>query len=91
MKWYLKNNKLHLTYRPPFKIRNGLKVLFYRQVDEREMTDYPVAYTDLPKSGVVDWIDGVHILQVLIRKPRWYGLLGFKWEVVEPMFPHQNR
>lgn len=66
------------------KVRDGIKIFFYRgEAQSEEPVDYPVAYTDCPKDGVLDWpFDEYKIFQVLYRRPKLGGLLGHRWEVL---------
>jgi hypothetical protein len=79
-----KENKQIIFDTAPRKGKNAIKVLFYRLVDEREKWDYPVAYADIKKGQkVFDWVEDVEILEILVKEPRYLGLFGSRWKVVD--------
>ena len=66
------------------KCRNGIKVFFYRgKIDERTMDTYPVAYADAPNDNRISWIEGMEILGLAIKIPIFFGLFGYRWEMLE--------
>lgn len=68
------------------KIRNGIRVYYSRDVNGDTATDYPIATADLPSNGIVDWVDEkFNINRVEIKRPVLFGLLGYKWEKVNPL------
>ena len=77
-----KGKTVTLTFSPnPRKVKDGIKIYHYRNVDERETTDYPIAIADSAKQ--LDWFSEHEILRVEYKRPRLFGLLGHRWEIVE--------
>lgn len=82
MKYKLENNQI-IFDRKPRKSEGGIKVYFYREVDESLPSDYPIAISDTPKGKTMDWVEGMKILRIEYRKPIFFGLFGYKYEIVE--------
>ena len=83
MEYTLSKDKKTITFnRVPKKVKNGVRVLFYREVDERKTHDYPVALADTPKTNKMDWV-GCHIHSIQINQPTLLGIFRKKWQVVD--------
>ena len=61
------------------KIKDGVRVYLYGSCK------YEYAYADRPKDGLLDWLDKYNdiIDRVEIKVPKLFGLLGYKWVVLE--------
>lgn len=79
-----KKNKELIIYPSMVKMKNGIKVYFYRKEKHgKNDNDYPVAYADTPKGYSIDFPFDFKILGVEVKRKRWFGLLGYYWEVLE--------
>ena len=84
MKWWYnkEENKIYFTKKLP-KMKNGIRVYFYRgSRGSDDRADYPIATSDTQKENSISWFDdddNVKILDILIKKKRGFGLLGYYW------------
>lgn len=85
MKYYHdKQNKKIIFSKPLKKCRDGVKVYFFRNVDETKTHDYPVATANTERGQKeLSWFDNYEITGVLIKQKRFLGIFGSKWKVIE--------
>lgn len=70
--------------KPVRKGKNVIKVYFNRNVDEREQSDYPLAYTSSERNQkIFDWIDGFEIIDIIINQKRFFGLIDCWVQVIK--------
>lgn len=79
---YNKEEKTVIFSKPIKKGKDNIKIYFYRNIDERDTYDYPVATTNANGTNKFDWLSGFDIMGINIKQPKLFGLLGNKWEVV---------
>lgn len=71
--WKLENKEIVFS-KPLKKRKDGIKVWFYRNPKiEIKSADYPVCFTDSKRRKNYAWLDGFEILDVAIKKRRWWG------------------
>lgn len=74
----IENDKI--IFNQPIKGKNAIKVYFYRLgLDESTQSDLPICTTDGNGTNEYQWVNGVNILTIHIKKKRLFGLLGYKW------------
>lgn len=81
MKYRVDGDKIVFD-KPIKKGKDNIRVYFYREVDERQATDYPIATANSNGTNTYDWADGVKIFNIDIRIPKFFGLIKGKWERV---------
>ena len=77
-----KENNLLIINTKLYNFRDGIKVYFYRNIDETKSSDLPVCCADTNSNkNVFEWIEGFEILGVQVKKPHF--IFWWKWEVLE--------
>lgn len=82
MKYSIQDNKIILSEKPK-KIKNGIKVYSSRDADEREMGDYAILTADLKGKKELGWFEDFNVIKIMIKRPILFGILGYKWELLE--------
>ena len=82
--FYHDKKKKEIVVNPPMnKMKNGIKVYFYRgEKQDKEPSDYPVAYTNTKKGCSIDFPFDYKILGVDVKRKKWFGLFGSYWEAL---------
>jgi len=83
MKYIHANNALFFEKTIP-KRRSAIKIYFSREPDQIPCWEKPIATTDGVGSAIYEVPEGYEVHAVLLREPRWFGLLGIRWIECEP-------
>lgn len=74
----------------PRTVKKGteMRVYFSRSVDERTMSDVPMAHTKVTdvtslRWNELDWTPEYYVLLIEMRRPRFFGIFGREWIKVE--------
>lgn len=74
-----------IVFNRPIKRSEIIRVYFYREVDERQTIDYPIATANGEGKNELSWFGNFKIFRIEVKKTRLFGLLKSKWEIVEPL------